>query len=453
LIGITAKSADFVSGIGFADLPPRSIVAATMGFVDCIGVMIAGSREEAVRIVAAMAATGQPSDGAIEIPSGRHLSAPDAALVNGVAAHVLDYDDVAMAAHPSAALVPAILAEGYAQKASGREAITAYAAGYELWAQLVALEPGRLHVRGFHPTAVFGTLAAAAACARLRRLDPEKTLHALGIAASMASGLVANFGSMTKSLHAGRAAQAGVLAARLADRGFTASPDIFEHRTGFLRAFSPSGEPRIEADVIDLGVNWRLAARGVDIKRYPTCYATHRCIDAMLELAQTHDLNPDQVSKINVRTGEAQLLLLRNPAPRTALEAKFSMEFAMSAALIARSVGLNQLTDDFVARPDVNAAFSRVHCTTTGEMMSGDELFAPDDRVSVTLKSGDVLDHSPIVYAKGSWQRPLTRGELGSKFRDCTAGILPRDQGSVLFEQLWDLQSLDSFRSLAIGAA
>src|SRR3974390_2355467 len=186
------------------------------------------------------------NDGVPDIPSGRNLAAPDAALVNGVAAHVLDYDDVALAGHPSTVLVPAILAEGSSLDASGSDALAAYGAGYELWAQLAALEPGHFHERGFHPTAVMGALATAAACARLRRLDFEKTGHAIAIAASLASGLVANFGTMTKSLHAGRTAQSGVIAARLAGQGFTASLDALEHRTGFLRAHSPSGAPRTE---------------------------------------------------------------------------------------------------------------------------------------------------------------------------------------------------------------
>jgi 2-methylcitrate dehydratase PrpD len=165
---ITAQAADFISDIGFDDFPARCVEAASMGFTDCLGVMIAGADETAVHIVSAMAGDAAPEDSAPEIPSGRPLSASDAALVNGVAAHVLDYDDVALAAHTSAVLVPTILAEGWSLDSSGKEAVTAYVAGYELWAQLVALEPGQLHLRGFHPTAVLGTLAAAAACARLR---------------------------------------------------------------------------------------------------------------------------------------------------------------------------------------------------------------------------------------------------------------------------------------------
>ncbi|MBS7706615.1 MmgE/PrpD family protein [Chelatococcus asaccharovorans] len=450
MLDITRQAAEFVAAIKPPDLPQRCIEAARIGIVDCVGVMIAGAAEEPVRIVAAMLAATTQNDGAPEIPGGRNLVASDAALVNGVAAHVLDYDDVALAGHPSAVLVPAILAEGWTLDASGAEAIAAYVAGYELWAQLAALEPGHLHERGFHPTAVMGTLATAAACARLHGLDAEKTGHAIAIGASLASGLVANFGTMTKSLHAGRTAQSGVLAARLAAQGFTASPDVLEHRTGFLRAHSPSGTPDIEHGTIDLGANWRLADLGINVKRYPTCYATHRSIDAMLGLVAAHGLKAQDVREIRVHTGRTQKLMLRNANPQTGLEAKFSMEFAMAAALIAGRVGLAELTDGFVLRDDVRAAIGKVRCTTTDEVMPGDQPFAPDDRVSVVLASGDVLEHAPVVHAKGSWTMPLTREELRDKFLDCATRVFDNAQSARLFDQLWRLDALKSLRELEL---
>jgi 2-methylcitrate dehydratase PrpD len=451
MLDITQQSANFVAGLKHSDLPVRCIEAARIGFVDCIGVMIAGAAEQPVRIVSAMLAASTQNDGAPEIPSGRNLAASDAALVNGVAAHVLDYDDVALAGHPSTVLVPAILAEGWTMDCSGADAISAYVAGYELWAQLAALEPGHLHERGFHPTAVMGALATAAACARLRGLNVERTRHAIAIAASLASGLVANFGTMTKSLHAGRTAQSGVLAARLAEQGFTASADVLEHRTGFLRAHSPSGSPRIEDGTIDIGTNWRLSELGINVKRYPTCYATHRSIDAMLGLVRTHGLKADDVKEIRVQTGTTQRLMLRNTNPQTGLEAKFSMEFAMAAALVAGRVGLNQLTDDFVKRTEVSEAVAKVRCTTTDIVMPGDQPFAPEDNVSVVLKSGEVLEHAPVVYAKGSWQKPLTREELEEKFLDCATRVFDRSHAVALFAQLWQLDELASVRELRLA--
>jgi 2-methylcitrate dehydratase PrpD len=450
MLDITRQTANFVASVKLSDLPDRCREAARIGTIDCVGVMIAGAAERPVRIVSAMLATSTQNDGAPEIPVGRNLAASDAALVNGVAAHVLDYDDVALAGHPSAVLVPAVLAEGWSLDSSGTDALAAYVAGYEIWAQIAALEPGHLHKRGFHPTAVMGALATAAACAKLRKLESEKTAHAIAIAASLASGLVANFGTMTKSLHAGRTAQSGVIAARLADQGFTASLDVLEHQTGFLHAHSPSGSPDIENGTIDIGKKWRLAEFGINVKRYPTCYATHRSIDAMLSLVSQHKLKPEDVREIHVRTGTTQKLMLRNSNPRTGLEAKFSMEFAMASALIAQRVSLLELTDEFVSRPDVGATFAKVRCTTTDEMMPRDRPFATADQVSVVLASGQVLEHAPVVYAKGSWQQPLSRDELKDKFMDCATRVFNRSQAADLFEQLWNLEKLGSIRKLRL---
>ena len=167
MTALTTDIATFVATVSSGSMPARANFGARIGMLDCVGTMIAGADEEAVKLVAKIVPTSTTNDGAPEIPNGRNLSASDAALVNGVAAHVLDYDDVGIDGHPSAALTPAILAEGWALGSSGEEAIAAYVAGYEVWALLQELEPGALHERGFHPTAIWGTLSAAAACARL----------------------------------------------------------------------------------------------------------------------------------------------------------------------------------------------------------------------------------------------------------------------------------------------
>jgi len=449
--GLTETVAGFVAGFDPATLPARCAEAARIGIADCVAVMMAGSREAPVDIVRTLAAAASGPDTAPEVPNGRPLAAADAALVNGVAGHVLDYDDVALDGHPSVVLSPAILAEGWSLDASGAEAIAAYAAGYEVWATLLELEPGALHERGFHPTATWGPLAAAAACARLNRLDAEKTRNAIAIAASLAGGLVANFGSMTKSLHAGRAAQAGVIAARLAKAGFTAAPDVLEHRTGFMVAHSPSGKPDVGRADLKLGKTWRLEHQGVNVKRYPMCYATHRTIDGLLELVDTHNIAPADVGEVRVTIGETQALILRNHAPKTGLEAKFSMEFAMASALVARQVSLKQLTDDFVRRPEVVEAMRHVTTNTTKKRMA-DLPFAPGDEVAVVLKSGKELKGEPVQYAKGSWQRPMSEAEFKEKFLDCSAGVLGANQAMALFSSLMRLDELRSLRDLPLAA-
>jgi 2-methylcitrate dehydratase PrpD len=223
---------------------------------------------------------------------------------------------------------------------------------------------------------------------------------------------------------------------------------VLEHRTGFLRAVSPSGEPRLNGDA-KLGEEWRMPQLGINVKRYPTCYCTHRAIDAMIDLTKEHDLKPDAVKEIRVRTGTMQMLMLRNNRPQTGLEAKFSMEFAMAAALVARRVGLNELTDEFVRRPEIAANLNKVKCTTVDETIAGLPM-APDDRVSVVLADGRVLEHPPVVHAKGSWERPLAREELREKFLDCATRRFEQRHAEALFEQLWNVTDLASVRDLRL---
>ena len=289
---LTQDLGRFVADLSLRRIPSEGCDIARTGIADCFGVLVAGARDPAIALIDRELGGGGGAPFASLIPSGAGRSAEAAALVNGVAAHVLDYDDVGMDGHPSAALMPAILAEGWTLGSSGEEALAAYVAGYEVWALLQELEPGALHERGFHPTAIWGTLSAAAACARLNHLNAEDTTNAIAIAASLAAGTVANFGTMTKSLHAGRTAQSGVLAARLAKSGFTASPDVLEHR-GRLHAVALAlrASRRVTRGDWGLGKNWRLEKMGINIKRYPMCYATHRSIDAMLDLAAEHDLD------------------------------------------------------------------------------------------------------------------------------------------------------------------
>jgi 2-methylcitrate dehydratase PrpD len=420
---------------------------AKTGFADCFGVMIAGARDGVVTLVDREMAGAAGAARASLIPTMQPRDVEDAALVNGVAAHVLDYDDVTLDGHPSAVLVPAILAQGEALGSSGAEMLTAYAAGYEVWAELKLREPVPLHQKGWHPTAVRGTVAAAAACAKLRRLPPQQTSTALAIAGSMAGGLAANFGSHTKCFQVGRAAQSGVIAARLAQAGLTASPDVLEHQSGFLMAFSPTGKPDLARSLESPKREWHVLRHGLNIKRYPICYATHRAIDGALDLATRHDLNPADVDRIQVSTGETQMLMLRNARPQTALEAKFSIQFAMASSLVARKVGLAQLTDDFVRSAPVQSLIPRVSTTTTAETMEG-SAFAPWEKVEITMLDGKTMATDPIRFAKGSTHSPLSRDELHEKFADCLGGEFSGNVKAGAFEKLMNLERLNSARDL-----
>ncbi len=446
---LTLDLGRFVADLSLEKIPSQGREIARTGIADCFGVLIAGARDPEIALVDRELGCHVGAALASLIPSGSRRTIESAALINGVAAHVLDYDDVSLDGHPSAALVPAILAQGEASGSSGAEMLTAYIAGYEVWAELLEREPTPLHRKGWHPTAVLGTIAAAAACAKLRNLDAGRTSTAMAIAASMSSGLVANFGTMTKSFQVGRAAQSGVIAARLAQAGLTASLDALEHAGGLLAALSPEGKAALDRPFSAAAKEWHIVRHGLNIKRYPICYATHRSIDAALALVERYDLSPGEVGRIRVSTGKTQLLMLRNSRPQTGLEAKFSMQFAMAAALVARKVGLAELTDGFVCRPDVQAIFPRVSFEPTSETMDG-AAFAPADAVEITTINGETLNSGPVEYAKGSHQRPLSRDELWTKFADCLGGDYSEAKKSHAFKSLMIFDRLNGASDLAL---
>jgi 2-methylcitrate dehydratase PrpD len=253
---------------------------------------------------------------------------------------------------------------------------------------------------------------------------------------------------MTKPFQVARAAQSGLVAARLAAEGMTASDDALEHPLGFLHAFSPTGSVDTER-AAQLGSVWRILDTGVNVKLYPMCYCTHRAADAMIGLRKAHGLAPEDIASVDVELGDAQLAVLRNHAPRTGLEAKFSLEFAMAASAVAGRCTRSELTTEFVLRPEVQDFFARVRAHPIAERAEDDPLFAPFDRVRVTLNDGRELASEPVRDPRGHFRRPVDREALWEKFADCAADVLRPAEARQLFEALQDLPRLASVRDLA----
>jgi 2-methylcitrate dehydratase PrpD len=439
-----------VAALDFGALPEAAVETAKTGFIDCIAVMVAGAAEAPVQILKrTLAAEAGVAEAALYF-SAERMPAPAAAWINGTAGHVLDYDDFARG-HPSVAIVPAILAEGELLDVSGADLIAAYVAGYEVFIDVGIRERRSYQAKGWHPTPLMGALAAAAACARLRRLDAAGVASALGLAAAQASGITASYGTMAKSMQVGKAAHTGVLSARLAANGMTAAADVLDHAQGFLAALSPAGDLDLERPA-RIGEHWHIAERGLSIKRYPACYCVHRLVDGALELAAERPVAIDDIARIEVSLSKTHVAILKHHRPQTGLEAKFSAEFAVAAALLAGNVGLREVRDAYVLRPEVQALMARVSIAEN-ENYDPDALgFSLYDQVKITLNDGRTLAGPQVRYALGNAKRPLGVEDLRRKFLDCFAAAGSRLDAGRLFAALQRLETLPSCRSLVRGA-
>ncbi len=443
-VQITRELGIFIAGLNESKTPSEARKRAINGFIDCIGVMTAGADEDVVRIVRQ---AERPSGGtALMWPDGQRATPASAALINGIAAHALDYDDTGLKGHPSAVLVPAIMAVAEELGSSGSRMVTAYLAGYETWGELIYREAGQHATKGWHITGIFGSIAAAAACASLRGLNAAQSTTALALAASQSSGLLANFGTMAKPMHSGIAARSGVFAAELAAHGMTASPDALEHPQGFLAAVSPAGKIDVTSPV-QAGRHWRMLEVGLNVKKFPVCYCAHRAIDGARDLKVKFGLNPDDIDTVEVAMSRRNATILRHHAPTEELEAKFSIEFAMAAAFTAGDVSLREVRDDFVQRPDIQAFFPRVKVRDDVESdpITGHSRY---EQVDIRLKDGRTVSSGEIIAARGAASIPLTPEETFTKFSSCIERADAGLDADALFDRLSNLDDLKHVKDL-----
>lgn len=411
--------------------------------LDTFAVTVAGVHEaasqRALRYVAPVGAT-QRVDGIHASLWGHDGVAPLelAALWNGIAGHVLDYDDVTspMRGHPSVAMLPALVALAESVDASGGDLVGAYLVGFEVIGQLAQRLAVRQYERGWHTTATIGMLGATVGCARLLKLDVEQTISALGLAVAQAAGTLANFGSHAKSFQAGHANAAAVRSALLAQQGFTASEEALDSSIGYVPLYA--AEPCPFDDGSPFGATPLAFERhGLEVKKYPLCYATHRALDGVLALRDAHALTLEKVERVEVTTSRGALRPLVHHAPRTGLQGKFSIEYAMAAALLDGHVSLSSFTDPAVNRPSIQAFLRRVSST---EVTTGD-VFPRWAEVTVMLRDGDRIT-TRVESLRGSAALPLTRQELAAKVADCLAWGQSRIDASRLVHGAMTLKEI-----------
>lgn len=366
---------------------------------------------------------------------GTARSAEDAALYNGVAGHVLDYDDVnsPLRGHPSIALLPPLVALAEARDLDGIQLASAYAVGFEVMVRLARAMVHDHYAKGWHATTTLGTIGASVACCHLLRLSEAQTVNAIGLAVAQASGTRGNFGTMAKSFQTGHCGASAIRAALLAELDVDGAIDALDGPEGFTSLYG-HGEDLNQA-MDSLGVDTlELERSGIEIKKYPMCYAAHRSIDGMLALRDTHGLHADAVTAVHVRANRRATVPLIHDHPKTGLEGKFSMQYAMAAALLDGHVRLSSFTDDAVQRPAAQALMQKIRCTED----DGPE--TPRwNTLAVTLVSGDVL-HKEIRALRGSADCPLDDEELREKWRDCLSHAGAADHGDAFFASALALQ-------------
>jgi len=425
--------------------PAEAVQAAHLALIDIAGVALLGAREEPVRrTFATVRDWGSGSSTAIG--TGVTLPPPHAALVNGTAAHALDFDDNfdPGKAHATAVLAPAILAIAESKQASGAQVLDAFIAGLQILGCVgEGLNP-RHRKLGWHSTATVGAIGAAAGCARLMRLDAGQARHALSLATSMAGGFMSQFGTMAKPLHAGLAAQAGVMAASLAAQGIDAGADTLAGPKGMralMAGLAPDeGGPKFRTSSI--GNPLLILSEGLRAKRFPNCGSAHRAMDGLLELVAIHGFEAGNVDAIRVFAPRSHLANLMYEDPKSPAQAKFSLQFALAAILVDGNCSLQHFTPEAVERRDLRAIFPMI----ASEPLD-DALDYPPTRIEVALKNGQVLETS-LQWAAGSKAKPFTPTQYWEKFELCAGQAAQPERVALLRHALAELPGLESISPL-----
>ena len=446
----TEEIAGFVTGTSYHQIPQEALARAKWCILDCLGVALAGSKESAGKIISEYVKDlgGKPE--ATIIASGFRTSSPQAALVNGTLAHALDYDD----SHPNfqhatAVTLPAVLALAERERVSGRAILEAYILGCEVGSKLGIPMGNSLGELGWHPCGIIGSIASAVASAKLLNLNATQIKAALGIAASQAAGLARNIGTDVKPFHSGNGAKNGVVAAMLAVKNFTADESIFEGHHSFPSVFLRNKYDSTKFRR-QLGAPFSIVSQGIGrIKPYPSGGPSHKSVTAILELRQKHGLRAEEIAEVECQVSPYLVQHFGHYSrPETASQARFSMHYAMAAALIDGALTLKQFTDEKVTTPEVQDLMSKVKLVELdSEVKEGQTHSDPPQVVTVKLQNGNAYSHQ-VPFAKGEPQNPMSLEEIIDKFRDCAGTVLSPLDIERIVELVIKLESIPDITPL-----
>jgi 2-methylcitrate dehydratase PrpD len=440
-LSIQEKLSEFVIEVEYKDIPREAVTVAKQSVLDYLGVTLAGSVEPIGSIVKEYLKEVGGKGLSTVIGLGVKTSCPNAAFANGTLGHALDFDDSSpsLLGHPTVPVVPSALATAELSEASGEELLTAYAVGVEVECKLgLVVNPAHME-KGWHCTSTLGAFGATAAAGKLLGLDSEQMMYAFGVAASESAGVRANFGTMTKPFHAGRAAENGVVAAMLAKRGFTANKNALEEEFGYLKV--TTGEYKTEA-IEKLGNPWELVTPGVYYKLYPCCHYGHAAINALLSIMRDNKLDSSNVEDVEVGATQAIYDNLIYNEPKTGLEGKFSMQFFMADALLEGGVRLEDFNDEKVRDPRIAEFMKKTKFEVDPDVnkLVPYGLGAAVSRVKVRTKEGKEFTKDGMPTAGLE--------ELKRKYEMCASYVLPENKISESMKLVLELEKLKNIKAL-----
>ncbi|MEQ1776098.1 MAG: MmgE/PrpD family protein [Burkholderiales bacterium] len=430
---LTKQLAAFVINTRENDVPADVLDGARDALVDTLGCALAGSLDEGSEIAQRWVRETGARAQATVVGTPLATSPAEAAFANGLAAHALDFDDslTTLRGHPTAPMLGAGLAVGEAAGATGKAVLAAMSIGLEVGGKIgPALGAGH-YMKGWHSTATVGVFSATAVAARLWGLTEEQLQTAWGIVASEASGLIRNFGTMTKPFHAGHAARSAVMAAWLAKNGFTADTQIFDGKNNFFSTYAGDDAVALETTLHKLGKPWEMLTPGIYVKRWPCCYCNHRPVGGMFELIQQHNIKLEEVTRVRVGFLPGADTPLIHRDPHTGLEGKFSLEYNAAAALLDGKLTMETFTDAMVQRPEIRAVMPKV-----------ERFYIPDEKfysgvtgyndIEIVTTRGVFKLHIDRVPGSPAW--PMTPADRAEKFLDCAGRVLGSGGAKKLFD-------------------
>lgn len=472
----TEKIAEFVSEAEFRNIPETALNQAKAGILDWFFVAMAGQAQAGMAVrnfTEMMLSKGGASDSTIIGLPGK-VTENQAALINGCIGHIMDYDETCpkVRSHLFASIFPALLSAAEFREASGKDLLTGFIVGHEVAMRIgEAITPAWIKA-GWHGTSLFGIFGAAAGCATLLGLDSHKVRMAIGIAASMASGVAVNFGSMTKPLHAGMAAERGLLAAQLAQSGFTANPNALESALGFYHAYN-WGAPA-DADIFNsLGKPWGLETPGISgIKLYPCCHGLATNIECGIRIHHQHQLKLEDIESVEMHSQPKTLCAMlsreyedngqglqwgyqgpprqmKSVLPATGAQAKFSKEYAFSRSVKDGAVRMEHLTDEAVNEPEIRKWMEKIKIYHNSELESYSNQYPEEtaphaERMIVNLKNGNTIQEEEI-FILGMTKRPLSFKDVEFKYHDCgSVAGLTTEKIEQIISLLNNLEQIDN---------